>query len=122
MPLQMGVREFIAGGHLSRHVRKMRGLYGKRRQLLLNTLEKDFGKWLEPIPSFYGMHIAATARKSLDLESVVDRLQRRNVKVHTLRRYYMGPQTEAGLVFGYGAVDLAEMRRGLALLRQALPA
>ena len=122
MPLQMGVREFIAGGHLSRHVRKMRGLYGKRRQLLLNTLEKDFGKWLEPIPSFYGMHIAATARKSLDLESVVDRLQRRNVKVHTLRRYYLGPQTEAGLVFGYGAVDLAEMRRGLALLRQALPA
>jgi GntR family transcriptional regulator/MocR family aminotransferase len=120
MPLQMGVREFIAGGHLSRHVRKLRGLYDKRRRLLLNLLEKDFGEWLEPLPSFYGMHVAAVARKSLDLESVAKALQPRNVKIHTLSRYYLGPQTRHGLVFGYGAVDLPEIRRGLALLRRAL--
>jgi GntR family transcriptional regulator / MocR family aminotransferase len=120
MPLQMGVREFIAGGHLSRHVRKLRGLYDRRRRLLLNLLEKDFGEWLEPLPSFYGMHVAAVARKSLDLESVAQALQPRNVKIHTLSRYYLGLQTRHGLVFGYGAVDLPEIRRGLALLRRAL--
>ncbi len=33
-PLQIGVAAFIAEGHLAHHVRKMRQLYGKRRQLL----------------------------------------------------------------------------------------
>jgi GntR family transcriptional regulator/MocR family aminotransferase len=120
MPLQKSVSEFITGGHLARHVRKMRGIYGKRRQLLLNILREDFGEWLEPIPSFYGMHITAMPRGSLDLEPVVLELQRRNVKIHTLKRYYSGPQTIRGLVFGYGAVDQADIGRGLAILHRSL--
>jgi hypothetical protein len=51
----------------------------------------------------------------------MDALLCRNVKMHTLRRYYLGPQTKHGLVLGYGAVDLPEMRRGLSLLCQSLP-
>ena len=50
---------FIADGHLVRHLRKMRNIYGLRRQLLLNCLEEDLSDWLAPIPSCYGMHVAA---------------------------------------------------------------
>lgn len=121
-PLQKSVCEFIVEGHLARHVRKMRAIYGERRQLLLDTLKADLGRWLEPIPSFYGMHVAARAPASLDLEAAMATLQRRNVNMHTLARYYSGPQPMNGLVFGYGAVDLVEMRRGLSQLRRSLPA
>jgi GntR family transcriptional regulator/MocR family aminotransferase len=120
MPVQVGVAGFIAEGHLAHHVRKMRDIYKQRRQLLLNFLQQELGEWLEPIPSFYGMHVAAVARGPLDLELAAEALQRDNVKMHAFSRYYFGPQTRTGLIFGYGAVDLPEMNRGLSALRNAL--
>jgi GntR family transcriptional regulator/MocR family aminotransferase len=121
-PVQMGVAGFIAEGHLTQHVRRMRGLYKQRRQLLLNVLEQDFSEWLEPVPSFYGMHIAATARASVDLDSLTESLLRDNVKIHALSRYYLGPDTKAGLIFGYGAADIPDITLGLSYLRKAFAA
>jgi GntR family transcriptional regulator/MocR family aminotransferase len=121
-PLQMGVARFIADGHLKRHVRKLRAIYQERRQLILDLLRRDFGSWLKPIPSYYGMHIAAAAVKPMPLESISQRLLRANVKVHSLSRYYLGAHAVDGLIFGYGAVDLPAIKRGLAALRAAFAA
>ena len=119
-PVQMGVAGFIAEGHLTRHVRRMRELYKERRQWLLQCLQKDFTDWLQPIPSFYGMHVAAVARAPMDLDQVAEHLHRNNVKIHALTRYYVGPRTKSGLIFGYGAAGIPEMNRGLSALRKAL--
>jgi GntR family transcriptional regulator/MocR family aminotransferase len=122
IPLQFAVSDFIAEGHLARHVRKMRQIYRKRRQLLLTALGEQLGEWLEPLPSFYGMHAAALGRTSIDLDRVTDTLAQNNVKLHTVRRYQLGTQTKTGLVFSYGVVDSPEINRGLSLLRAALSA
>ncbi len=119
-PLQTGVSAFIAGGHLARHVRRMRQIYGSRRQLLYALLRRDLSDWLEPIPSLYGMHVAAWARDGVDLDAVVQALAGRSVKIHTLGRYHMRQSPRSGLVFGYGAVDLPEIERGLAELHGVL--
>jgi GntR family transcriptional regulator/MocR family aminotransferase len=119
-PIQLGVARFIAEGHLKRHVRKLRELYQARRSLLLDTLDKDFADSLLPIPSFYGIHVAALTRKSVDLDKLADRLLSHHVKIHSLNRYFAGAPTQSGLIFGYGAVDLTEIRRGLSVLKQAL--
>ncbi len=121
-PVQYAVAGFIVEGHLANHVRKMRAIYKRRRQLLLNSLQKELGEWLAPIPSVYGMHIAAVSRTQLDFDAVANALLQANVKIHSLSRYYLGPGTRAGLVFGYGAVDLPDMTRGLSLLRRTLAA
>lgn len=120
IPIQLGVSGFVADGHLARHVRKMRRIYRQRRQLLLDRLDGELAEWLEPVASFYGMHVAAFARAPLNLEPVSEALLRKNVKIHTLDRYYLGPSAKAGLVFGYGTADLSELSRGLSLLREAL--
>jgi len=121
LPMQMGVAGFISHGHLGRHVRKMRKLYQQRRDLLLTALRNDFAAWLEPIPSFYGMHVAATVRAAIDLDAVADALSRHDIKIHTLDRYYLGERTRNGLIFGYGAAGPAEIRSGLSALSRALP-
>jgi GntR family transcriptional regulator/MocR family aminotransferase len=119
-PLQTGVSAFIAEGHLARHVRKMRQIYSRRRQLLYALLRRDFSDWLEPIPSLYGMHVAAWARDGVDLDAAVQALAGRSVKIHTLGRYHLRQSPHSGLVFGYGAVDLPEIERGLAELQGVL--
>jgi len=121
-PIQAGVAGFLAGGHLARHVRKMRQLYKQRRQFLLGQLREHFAGRLVPIPSFYGMHVAATVPRGIDinLERVAKTLSESAIKIHTFDRYYLGPKTNSGLIFGYGAVDVQGVKHGLSALRKAL--
>jgi GntR family transcriptional regulator/MocR family aminotransferase len=98
----------------------MRQIYSRRRQLLYELLRRDFSDWLEPIPSLYGMHVAAWTRDGVSVDAAVQAVAGRSVKIHTLERYYLRPSSRAGLVFGYGAVDLTEIDRGLAALQAAL--
>lgn len=120
-PTQLAVAGFIADGHLSRHVRKMRRVYAERRAALMTPLRAKFGDWLDAVPSLYGMHVTALARTAAtDLEEVTVDLLRNDVKLHTLRRYHLGPQSWQGLVFGLGTVDPSGIERGLSALRGAL--
>jgi len=119
-PIQLSVAAFMAEGHLRRHVRKMRSLYAARRRLILSTLQRDFAEWLVPVPSVYGMHLTAVARQSGDLDAMADDLLKHHVCIHTLSRYYLGQETVSGLIFGFGAADLAQLKRGLAAVRKSL--
>lgn len=115
--LQMAVASFIADGRLTQHVRKMRHIYRQRRQYLADTLQREFGAWLELIPSNYGMHLGAYLRDGIDAESLLRRMAQGGVKLHSFARYYAEGQGRPGLVFGYGAADLAQLEQALSLLR-----
>jgi GntR family transcriptional regulator/MocR family aminotransferase len=120
VPVQLAVADFIAGGHLARHVRKMRAIYAKRRERLLAGLRGELQRWFEPIASLYGMHVAAAAQPALDVEALARRAGLSGVHVHSLRRYFLGKETLGGLVFGFGAVDPAQIEEGLARIRKAI--
>jgi GntR family transcriptional regulator/MocR family aminotransferase len=120
VPIQLAVASFIADGHLARHVRKMREIYRARRECVLSLLHNDLSEWLEPLPSFCGMHVAALARAPRDLDAVARALLSRQVKLHALSRYYLGGPARSGFIIGYGAADPAEISRGLASLRAVL--
>ena len=117
---QMAVARFIADGHLAHHVRKLRTVFRKRRDLVVNILRSDFADELVPMPSHYGMHVAACSTRPKQLERVTARLLESNVHLHSFERYFFGAPTSEGLVFGYGAVDLKEIEQGLQVLRRVL--
>jgi GntR family transcriptional regulator/MocR family aminotransferase len=118
--LQAGVAAFIAEGHLTRHVRKMRRVYGQRRQRLLDALSGPLAPWLEAIPSAYGMHIAAVSRRPHDLDEVAKNVLRDDMRLHTLRRYHLAGPDRDGFIFGLGVADEAQIAAGVARLRSAL--
>jgi GntR family transcriptional regulator / MocR family aminotransferase len=117
---QMAVARFIAEGYLARHVRKLRDVYRKRRDLIEEILRSDFAGELSPMESHYGMHVAAFSTLPKRLERVTARLLELNVHLHSFERYFFGAPTSEGLVFGYGAVDLKDIEQGLKALRRAL--
>jgi len=65
-------------------------------------------------------HVAAWARDGVDQEKAVRILSNESVKVYTLARDYCGLPSRAGVIFGYGVVDLPEITRGLTALRSVL--
>jgi GntR family transcriptional regulator/MocR family aminotransferase len=118
--LQSSVAKFITQGHLHVHVRRMRKAYAARRHLVQTSLLSGFAKWLRPIPSSYGMHVAAVALTALDLECIAKDAYRKGMVIHTFSRYFVGPQTQSGFVFGYGVTGLADIKYGLSLLNRLL--
>jgi GntR family transcriptional regulator / MocR family aminotransferase len=122
VPIQAGVAGFIAEGHLTRHVRKMRDVYRRRRNALLDALTRELAPWLEPIPSFYGMHIAALARPGVDAEAAAAAAMGMGLRIHSLSRYFLGEPDRSGMIFGYGVADLPQIALGLRRLREAFQA
>jgi GntR family transcriptional regulator/MocR family aminotransferase len=119
-PMQLGVAEFIAEGHLAQHVRKMRNIYAHRRERLHQILREDFSDCLEPVPSSYGLHICAFATGNMDANLVAASAVRQGVQLHSLERYYMAPGGRPGLIFGYGALDVSQIERGMKVLRDII--
>ena len=119
VPIQATVASFIAEGHLTRHVRKMREIYKRRRNALIGALALELADWLEPVPSFYGMHVAAIAKSGVDTEAAAAAALAAGVRIHTLSRYFLGEPDRSGMVFGYGVADLPQIAQGVRKLREA---
>jgi GntR family transcriptional regulator/MocR family aminotransferase len=112
---------FIAEGHLVRHVRRMRGVYAARREVLLAGLQRDFGRWLQPIPNVAGLHLAAFTAPDIDVPEIVGLARSEGVGVSSLKRFYFGGRIRDGLIFGYGAIDERSITEACAQLRRLWP-
>ena len=112
-PVQHAVTELLASGELERHVRRMRHEYARRRAVMVTTLAGRL------TGDTAGLHMVlelppgtATAVAAAAFE--------RGVAVATLDRYFGGPPTLEGLMLGYGAADLASVRRGCQVIAKIL--
>ena len=115
-PTQDALAAFIHEGHLARHVRKMREVYGQRRQHLLALIDEHFNGLLAPVASSAGLHLAAFSSASLDVAMLAAYARIAGVGIYTLAPYYAAPQGKAGLAFGYGATSLEAISSGMARL------
>jgi len=118
--LQAGVASFIRGGHLARHVRRMREVYARRKQRLVDRLQSNFAGRVAAVPSNYGMHVCAAVPDDWDVEKLCAQMSGAGVALHGLHRYYAGAASLAGLVFGLGVADEDAIDRGVRLLRRAV--
>ena len=116
--VQEALAAFITEGHLARHVRRMRRVYGARREALLSGLQSQFSRWLEPVPAVAGLHLAALAKGSVDIQALAESAAEREVGVYPVDRFRVGKGGTPGLVFGYGALDERGIVAGLARLRR----
>lgn len=64
--LQATLAEFIAGGHFSRHVRRMTKIYERRRTILVDILSRDLPTGFTIGPAQTGLHVAITAPPDFD--------------------------------------------------------
>jgi GntR family transcriptional regulator/MocR family aminotransferase len=106
----------IKEGHLRRHVGKMQRLYAERRRLLLQALNGELDRWLEPLPSLAGLHVTAKLRRAGSEAALVERLREAGVGVGGLRPFYYGPPAMRGLVFGYGNIGATAIAEGVKIL------
>jgi GntR family transcriptional regulator / MocR family aminotransferase len=118
VPGQAAIAEFMDDGLLGRHIRRMRRIYARRHERLLEILERDFRDVLEPVPGHGGLHIAAFLRNGAahDDTKLAERAAGEEVAVFPLTYHFRTHLPRPGLLFGYGAIRTVDIEAGLARL------
>ncbi|MFC0401843.1 PLP-dependent aminotransferase family protein [Paraburkholderia rhizosphaerae] len=120
---QAVLAEFIAEGHFASHIRKMRTLYGQRRQILLDAAAQRFGDTFAAVGGDAGLHLVMPLPEGVDDRVVAHAALERNIVVRPLSGYYADrSHASAGLLLGYACVPDDEIAPAFDTLAQAIQA
>lgn len=102
---QAVLADFIREGFLSAHIRRMRGLYGLRRQILREAIEKEFCGALEASGDNAGLHLVLRLPDGVDDRRIAAEAMAAGISTRPLSRYFAQAETApAGLLLGYACV------------------
>src|SRR5215510_6611211 len=117
---QAALADFIEEGHFTRHLRRMRNLYGSRQSLLLEAASAELSGQLEIQESEAGMHLVGWLPPEVSDMEAARAASKHNVLALPLSAFSLMPVTRGALMLGYTAFDEREIRAGVRRLKTAL--
>ena len=112
--------DFMTEGHFGRHVRRMRQAYAERLAVLLESAQQSLAGLLEISELEAGLQTTGWLCGKVGGAAAAAAAARRRVEVTPLSRYSRSPLAREGVVLGFAAVDVREIRRGVRELAIAL--
>lgn len=113
------LQRFMEEGHFERHLNRMRKTYRVKHDEILKYL-KPFRKKFRIQGENAGTYLALISRDGLTEEALIEKARKVGVRVYGLSQNLKENQEEYHtILIGYGALSLAEMERGIALLKEA---
>jgi GntR family transcriptional regulator / MocR family aminotransferase len=119
---QAVLTDFIVEGHFSRHIRKMRMLYGERRNKLVESLERELGGALQVLGDSAGMHLTVTLPKGLQDQKISIRAAQEGLWLWPLSPSYLGKASQHGFILGFGSTTTEEIPAAIRYLLSLLDA
>jgi GntR family transcriptional regulator / MocR family aminotransferase len=106
---QAALADFLREGHLERHIRRMRRLYGQRREVLVDSLARHFGDGAAVLGDPAGMHVLVRFAD----EGMAERAARNKVQITNAGAYYLGKAPRGEFVMGFSAMGERTIREGV---------
>src|SRR6185312_7302271 len=120
VPVDQAVRaDFIDGGHLSRHVRRMREIYSSRHAALLEAARKYLAGVLEADNVHCGLYTAAHLKNSMSSGAAERAASAAGVETLALDRYTLSVPDPRGLLLGFASFHETAIREGMRRLARA---
>jgi GntR family transcriptional regulator/MocR family aminotransferase len=116
---QMVLADFIREGHFSRHIRRMRSIYGERRNALTQGILEELGTAAELPGGLAGLHLSVILQGISDRQ-IAARASRQNLSLTPLSPFYAGKASRQGFVLGFGSTPVEEMPAAVHKLRMVL--
>jgi GntR family transcriptional regulator/MocR family aminotransferase len=106
---QIALRDFIADGHLARHIRRMRRLYGSRREVLLEALKRHFGECATLHGEAAGMH----AFVRIEDKALRERADRNKVQLRSAQPCFLEGGDAHHYLFGFSSLTERAITDGI---------
>jgi GntR family transcriptional regulator/MocR family aminotransferase len=118
---QAGVADFMAEGHFSRHLKKMRLLYAERRAITQRVFQDVLGDRMRIDLQPGGLHMLAKLDDHEDDVMLADRARTAGLAMHALSRWYINAKPQQGLLLGFAnVIDEKDAMRIALKLKQAM--
>jgi len=117
---QQVLTDFIQGGHLEQHIRRMRSLYDQRRQAIVSALKHHFGNRVTIMGEQAGIHVMVKLQTSISDKDVVERAAQVGVGLMSAQNHYLHPQKTGEFIFGYAELTVEQIDRGIRRLARVL--
>jgi GntR family transcriptional regulator/MocR family aminotransferase len=117
---QATVGDFMAEGHLARHIKRMRRLYGERRAALAGALRAAFGTQaaIEPEPG--GMHLLMRLDTNEDDAALARRANEAGLAVGALSAFAVAASCPPSLLLSFTNIPVETAANEAERLRRAL--
>jgi GntR family transcriptional regulator/MocR family aminotransferase len=113
---QLALARFVSGGGLTRHLRRVRPIYRRRRNAALEAITAALPGAL-PTGIAAGLHVYVRLPDGVDESGLVEAARRRGLHIEGASWHFNdAASAPPALVLGYGSIDEAAIRSGLALL------
>jgi GntR family transcriptional regulator / MocR family aminotransferase len=106
---QCALADFLSEGHLERHIRRMRRLYGLRREVLLDSLDRHFRDRVSVLGDAAGMHAMVRFHE----EAVLTRALANKVQLVSADGYYLTRPPGGEVLMGFSAIAERSIREGV---------
>jgi GntR family transcriptional regulator/MocR family aminotransferase len=106
---QEALADFLADGHLERHVRRMRRIYGRRREVLVESLARYFGGGAKIVGDPAGMSLLVR----FDDDAIAERAVRHKVELVGAGAYYIAKPPPGEYLLGFSALGERTIREGI---------
>jgi GntR family transcriptional regulator/MocR family aminotransferase len=120
MAEQAALADFISQGHFARHIRRMRALYAERQAALVEAAARELAGKLEVHPADGGMHLVGWLPPGVDDVQAAERALAAGVSTRPLSSCAVARPPRGGLLLGYAALTVPQIREGVKKLAQAL--
>jgi GntR family transcriptional regulator / MocR family aminotransferase len=112
--------DFITGGELGRHLRRMRGVYAERRFALVSAITSELGGHLEVMGSMCGMQLLARLTSHSNDRAICRAAFENQLEMLPLSKFAIRPLRWGGLLLGFAAVDAGQTKRAVPRLREII--
>ncbi|HEY6272530.1 MAG TPA: PLP-dependent aminotransferase family protein [Terriglobales bacterium] len=117
---QQVLTDFIQEGHFARHVRRMRQVYGERRNVLVDAIGDAFGDRLQLLGADAGIHLTAMLPKPVNDRDIAERAARENLWLWPLSPCYLNKNSGQGFILGFGSTSAREIPGRVRQLRKVV--
>ncbi len=117
---QVALARFMADGDLQRHIRRCHAAYAERRERLRQRFAGDLAPWFELVPATAGFHMAALARRPLDMATLFNLARRVDVGLYPIAGFYHSTPPRKGLMLGFGVIAAQDIDPALDRVRDVL--
>lgn len=117
---QKALALFMDQGHWERHVRRMRTVYKRKHDALLQSVEHYFGSRATVVGQGAGLHVVLQlSGTTLSEADIIARATQSGIVLFPISAFYVsGAPLFPTLMLGFGGMTASEIEQGVALLNQ----
>lgn len=118
---QLILARFIDEGYLDRHIAKMKKIYRKRRDFLINALSQSFGNKVTISGHSTGLHLVVEFSNITFTPSLFEKLEQQGLKVYSVEIHAIDKSKQQHrIILGYGNLSEEEILIGIQRLSSIL--